>query len=48
MFVLKIILRNVQRIDVTSQYVQKVIVDKMGKKAMELACRVASDAFFTK
>ena len=38
----KIILKNVQRIDVTPEYVQKVIVGEVGRESMELACRLQS------
>ena len=48
MFALKIILKNVQRIDVTPEYVQKVIVGEVGRNSMELACRVAIDVYSNK
>ena len=45
MFCLKIILKNVQKIDITSDYVNKVIVNELGKEAMKLANKVAADVF---
>ena len=48
MFALKIILKNVQRIDVTPEYVQKVIVGDVGRESMELACRAAADVYSQK
>ena len=48
MFALKIILKNVQRIDVTPEYVQKVIVGEVGRNSMELACKVAIDVYSNK
>ena len=47
-FALKIILKNVQRIDVTPEYVQKVIDGQVGRESMELACRVAIDTYSNK
>ena len=48
MFALKIILKNVQRIDVTPEYLQKVIVGEVGRDSMELACKVAIDVYSNK
>ena len=48
MFCLKIILKNVQRIDITSDYVNKVIVNQLGKEAMKLANQVAVDLVLNK
>ena len=48
MFALKIILKNVQRIDVTPEYVQKFIFGEVGRDSMELACRVAIDVYSKK
>ena len=49
MYSLKIILRNVQRMDITSKYVDAVIIKEEGKAAMELASRVhLSPHFFEK
>lgn len=45
MFSFKIILRNVQRMDITPEYVNKVIVQEYGKEAMKLASQVAMDLY---
>ena len=42
---LRVILKNVQKIDITSDYVNKVIVNELGKEAMKLANKVAVDVF---
>ena len=46
MFALKVILKNVQRMDVTHSYVNSVVLDGIGKSAMMLALK-ASD-FYSK
>ena len=43
MFALKIILKNVQKLNISSQYVNEVIVSQRGKRAMLLAVQVAED-----
>ena len=48
MFCLKIILKNVQRMDITSDYVNKVIVNQLGKEAMKLSNQVAVDLLLNK
>ena len=45
MFSLKIILKNVQRMDITPEYVNSVVVGDIGKEAMMLAGRVACDVY---
>ena len=48
MYSLTIILRNVQRMDITSKYVDAVIIKEEEKAAMELASQVALDLFVGK
>ena len=48
MFCLKIKLKNVQRMDITSDYVNKVIVNQLGKEAMKLSNQVAVDLLLNK
>ena len=50
MFALKIILKNVQRIDITPAYINSVLVqeDRKGKEAMKLANKVAVDIYLKK
>ena len=43
MFALKIVLKNVQRIDVSCEYINDVIVNEKGFQAMCLGTRVAHD-----
>ena len=43
MFALKIVLKNVQRVDLEHSYVESVIVGGVGKEAMKLAAQVAVD-----
>ena len=46
-FALKIILKNVERMDVTHSYVNLVIFDRIGESAMMLALRAGCD-FYSK
>ena len=45
MFALKIVLKNVQKVDVSCDYIDNVIVKERGMQAMLLATRVAQDMF---
>ena len=45
MFALKIVLKNVQKVDVSCDYIDNVIVKEKGKQAMLLATRVAQDMY---
>ena len=50
MFALKIILKNVQRMDITPEYINNVLVKETGKgkEAMMLASQVAVDVYLEK
>ena len=50
MFALKIILKNLQRIDITPAYVDSVLVQESGKgkEAMKLANKIALDIYLKK
>ena len=50
MFSLKIILKNVQRIEITPAYIDSVLVqeNRKGKEAMKLANKVAVDIYLKK
>ena len=43
MFALQIISKNVQKLNISSQYVNEVILSQRGKRAMLLAVQVAED-----
>ena len=45
MFALKIVLKNVQSIDVSSAYIESVILNEKGRHAMLLGTRVAFDLY---
>ena len=45
MFALKIVLKNVQSIDVSSAYIDSVILNEKGRHAMLLGTRVAFDLY---
>ena len=45
MFALKIILKYVQKLDVTCEYIEKVIVNEKGLEAMLISTKVAYDIF---
>ena len=45
MFALKVILKNVQKLNISSQYVTEVILNKKGKRAMLLAVQVAVEFY---
>lgn len=43
MFALQIIFKKVQKLNISSQYVNEVILSQKGKRAMLLAVQVAED-----